>query len=481
MFTKKTHHPAAIVPTTVVLSAFAPSQESYLAELPTRFPGVEVIAGAALESQQLDHSAQQAALDKVIDTLDKYDEDHPHTGPMHIYLLDGQGLAGGDPQGEGTLRALVNSAMNQPYRTVAALMPEDRTITKAEELAPSTLLRQLADSVLSTEGVTILVGAAALEAFLVNPPVRSIEGTASIEGVGSAVALTTIFGGMIIAVAALIHYLGKGIEKLINAPRGGDESKKDVPVNHIATMCNAIEATYLSPGWLATKKMVVGVISGQGIVDRLHDGRALPTDIAKAASGHLKAANRLCNGFSQLYTPYAKKVNSTLEQMVAMFKKDGNAAAAIAYGEKTLKGIREPGSFFRGYSLVGFLGNPKFDHDHDANSLEFTDPTADIKVTALSAADVPKVAAALLGILREVPVLAGSSSPDPRIHDYEDDILSAADTNDLWQAMIGNDVANPYDHHYRLYHWNDVLHSTYESTLMVAKALELLLARSIQK
>lgn len=165
--------PKAAVAHTVILAAFTPSMESLAADVIKSHPHVGVAKNvAALETQQLDHSAEIAAMDDIKDTLDKYDEDHPHTGPLHVYLLDGQGAALMDQEnGDTPLRALVNAALKDKRKLVAALLPEDHSVSQVEDLNPSTLLRQLADTILSTESITVLVGKAAFEAFVTNPPI----------------------------------------------------------------------------------------------------------------------------------------------------------------------------------------------------------------------------------------------------------------------------------------------------------------------
>jgi hypothetical protein len=159
------------VPTTIVLAALTPAMESFAGDIIKTHPHVAVAKTvAALETQQLDHSAELAAIDEVKDTLDKYDEEHPHTGPLHVYLLDGQGKAVMDQEGEETpLKALVNAALRDKRRVVAALMPQDVNYKEVGDIPPAQLLRQLADTVLAMESIPVIVGKAAFEAFLANP------------------------------------------------------------------------------------------------------------------------------------------------------------------------------------------------------------------------------------------------------------------------------------------------------------------------
>ena len=162
--------PEKIAPT-VLLAALHPCMESIAEEAAAQHAHVAVTKTApALETQQLDNSAEEAAIDEVRDTLDKFDAEHPHTGPLHVYLLDGQSAALMDQEnGDTPVKALVNAAMRDPRRTIAALMPQDETYKVADDISPSTLLRQLANTILSTEGITVLVGKAAFESFIKDP------------------------------------------------------------------------------------------------------------------------------------------------------------------------------------------------------------------------------------------------------------------------------------------------------------------------
>jgi hypothetical protein len=180
------------VPTTIVLAAMTPAMESLALAVAKEHPHVVVATadkhytytpigkdGVALETQQLDHSAELAAIDEVKETLDKYDEEHPHTGPLHVYLLDGQGKAVMDQEGEQTpLKALVNAALRDKRRVVAALMPQDVNYKEVGDIPPAMLLRQLADTVLAQESIPVLVGKAAFEAFVAAPESLSPVGEA---------------------------------------------------------------------------------------------------------------------------------------------------------------------------------------------------------------------------------------------------------------------------------------------------------------
>lgn len=172
MFSLSQPKPAAApqVAPTLLLAGLTPACEAIAQDAVKQHKHVALTTVAALETQQLDHSAEEAALDEVKETLDKYDEEHPHTGPLHVYLLDGAGAAVMDQEGQDTpLKALVNAALSDPRRTIAALMPEDVNYKQTDDIAPSQLLRQLADTILSTESVVTLVGKAAFEAFVADP------------------------------------------------------------------------------------------------------------------------------------------------------------------------------------------------------------------------------------------------------------------------------------------------------------------------
>lgn len=118
------------------------SHESHLEYVKERLPGREIsfeaIDTASMETQQLQVAQRQAMIEGVKNQLAEYADKHPATGPVHIYLLDGKALASGDPDAQATLNALASSALADPKRTVAALLPEDPASQDAPESNPAT-------------------------------------------------------------------------------------------------------------------------------------------------------------------------------------------------------------------------------------------------------------------------------------------------------------------------------------------------------
>lgn len=158
----------SIAPPAPILAVESASLIDYAQDLKERY-GVVVCRqqlgyeSVGLETQQLDNSEKMAVMDRIKETINNYDNKHPHTGPTHIYLLDGRGMGNAD---DGVVDALITSSLRNPGSTLAALIPEDTRYSKPDDLSPSTMLRQLADRVLASEGVRCVVGKAALEAFL---------------------------------------------------------------------------------------------------------------------------------------------------------------------------------------------------------------------------------------------------------------------------------------------------------------------------
>ena len=155
----------SVAPAKPVLSVESASLIDYAESLKARF-GVHVFhqqLDAGLETQQLDNSEREAMIDRIKSTINDYDNKHPHTGPTHIYLLDGHGMGNAD---DGVVNALIASSLRNPSQTLAALIPENVNYTRPDDLSPASMLRQLADQVLASEGVRCVVGRKALEAFL---------------------------------------------------------------------------------------------------------------------------------------------------------------------------------------------------------------------------------------------------------------------------------------------------------------------------
>lgn len=110
----------------------APSMEGFVNKLMDSLPHVTVHHVKAehlgLESQQIDEAERKAMIMGVQTQLTDFAKAHPNTGPVHVYLLDGKGLAAGDEGSQATLSALAAAAMNDPTNTVAAFLPEDESI-----------------------------------------------------------------------------------------------------------------------------------------------------------------------------------------------------------------------------------------------------------------------------------------------------------------------------------------------------------------
>lgn len=148
-----------------VLSVESASLIDYAENLRERF-GLSIFRqqlDTGLETQQLDNSEREAMMDRIKSTINDYDNKHPHTGPTHIYLLDGRGLGNAD---DGVVNALISSSLRNPSHTLAALIPENTSYASPDDLSPSSMLKQLANRVLASEGVRCVVGKRALEAFL---------------------------------------------------------------------------------------------------------------------------------------------------------------------------------------------------------------------------------------------------------------------------------------------------------------------------
>lgn len=164
---------ATVEAVSLVLTPFTPAMEEAAKEYASRYPHVVALPLApkvAVESQELDHSAELAALDEVRDTIDKFNEEHPYTGASQVYMMDGEQTAYMDPEGNQTaMRALVTAALNNKAKVVAALLPTDTRVSHLGHIPAAFALRQLAESMVSMENVTLLVGKAAFESFLKDP------------------------------------------------------------------------------------------------------------------------------------------------------------------------------------------------------------------------------------------------------------------------------------------------------------------------
>lgn len=122
----------AAAPRAAVAVIGAPSMEGFVNRLMDSVPNVTVQYVKAecfgLESQQIDEATRKAMIMGIQTQLSDFAKAHPNTGPVHVYLLDGKGLAAGDEGSQATLSALAAAAMNDPTHTVAAFLPEDESI-----------------------------------------------------------------------------------------------------------------------------------------------------------------------------------------------------------------------------------------------------------------------------------------------------------------------------------------------------------------
>lgn len=171
---------ASVEAVSLVLTSFTPAMEEAAKEYASRYSHVAALPfspKAAVESQELDHSAELAALDEVRDTIDKFNEEHPYTGASQVYMLDGEQTAYMDPEGNQTaMRALVTAALNNKSKVIAALLPTDTKVSHLGQIPMALTLRQLGESMVSMENVTVLVGKAAFESFLKDPEGYAPEG-----------------------------------------------------------------------------------------------------------------------------------------------------------------------------------------------------------------------------------------------------------------------------------------------------------------
>ncbi len=367
MFPYRKASPFKAVPS-MTLAITAPHLSGLVADLQSRMPHIAFVQTAALESQQQDAADRQAAIDSVEKTIDEYDNEHPHTGPLHVYMLDGKGAVGMDDESESALRALMHSAINSPTRTIAALMPEDNTVTKKEDLSMSTMLRQLADSVLSTEGVTLLVGKAALEAYLENPSTvnfkQATDGLIDTPVTESLVGVAVI-GGLIAAIAgwnklsankrkreagerATDHPLGEGVHTL----------------NEVAfeNMAKQFEKTFFDPKWYSAHPLREGRISAGGIAEYLMDGQRVAANPAQSVQKDYAKVTAILRGTEALVNPYLKdleKLSTEALHHLAEGKQSEDYTRVGKYLEAQMPTIRRPEQ--RGtIPTAELLGNLKY-------------------------------------------------------------------------------------------------------------------------
>lgn len=103
-----------------------PTMESLLSELRDSFENYtfEVnVPMVALESQQQDEDRKTIIADQVKKEIEESLNRKEETGPLQLFLLDGNGLAGGDTASQATLRALAKASLISPSNVIAAVLP----------------------------------------------------------------------------------------------------------------------------------------------------------------------------------------------------------------------------------------------------------------------------------------------------------------------------------------------------------------------
>lgn len=250
-----------------VLVAASPQGQALAQSLAQRYP-LNIQGGNwALESQQQDEAAKQAALDEVKQTIAQYDKDHPATGPLHVYLMDGKVAASTDDDGSAMMRALVSRALTAPSRTVAALLPEDTSCTSVDDLSPGSMLGALAATVLAVEGLTLVVGQAALESVLdahLNPSAEEDADAVALEGMGD-------------AVRAFRRFFSSRARHPDGLPRSPN-------LDVSAVVAKDYAKTYLNPGWLSNQSLRTESLNGHGIAEHLVVNGQLPANPADAVT-----------------------------------------------------------------------------------------------------------------------------------------------------------------------------------------------------
>lgn len=303
------------------------------------------------------------------------------------------------------------------------------------------------------------------------------ETRVSQESIVASIVATVVSGALLVAALAVFHFAMKMTEKLFNwvGKKVSDRIALSKELKKQAgELKTVLSKTYLNPEWLDKQQFVQGPISGQGIVDRLVQGNKLPKDVPDAVRGHL---NAVINFLQALHAPmrqYATKINAVWDKMTTF----ENINAAIEYGEKELQGIRTPAQFLN-FKSNGLLGNPKLVREHGDLTLVFEGAKSEIALPALTRDQVQKVAQVLLELTDSSVKFNELLSFKPAAYDYEDDQFSG-ENEDLWQQMIGQDIADHYSHNHHESEWLGVLWESVDSVGDLAKALELWLSRSIK-
>lgn len=509
MFQMTPKHPSFVpaetvapVRTTLVLHGLTADLESLVKTHP--YAATAQAYQAALESQQLDHSAQQAAEDEVEDTLDKYASDHPRTGPMHVYLLGNPGAASFDQDHETTpMKALVNAALRNKSKLVAALMPEDETVFQIADIPLSLTLRQLADTVLAQESIPVLVGKAAFESFIQDPAayLRRLERrsrlTPAMEADAGVVTSLSILG----AVAAL--NIGFWVHDKLKAWRH-DRTLKGLPDSEkrkldqstdVRDAITQLKHSYGNPAWYDKQTFAQGEVSGLGIRDYLLAGTEITHDPAGAVTHHLAAVHENFGKIVGAVDAYAKRVNPIAEEMIKKFNAGATSKEVVAWAEGKLKTVPEPLAGVA-FNLKGMLGNPVVTHDHDEWNIDFawhahqyssTVVESDSKIPALSKEQAKAAGLALVKLLEAVADYMTNWSYDDGpmdIYEMAERVGSSPEDaerfDDLWEAMIDN-VSQHYWHSDLEGKYDTLRYFMINSLPEVAMGLERWIHRSIVK
>lgn len=495
------------------VTAVGKGLESYLDTVKTANPHI-AFGTPAVESQQLDNSKRTAELDEMRDTLSKYDEEHPHTGPLHVYLLDGVGVATMDQDAQSSLRALVSHVLNCPHRTVAALLPEDSRVAKLEEISPSTMLRQLADTVLSTEGLTVLVGKQAFESFLANPEAhgnfkKATDGSLSVanesmanvlkEIVISVVALAATVG-IVAAIGAGFVALGNGFQYLYGKVVGDEEdvNRAQAATEHtLKDMAKLVHETYANPAWVEKAKFTTGMVSGKEILAPLSDHGKLPEPrghLIARINAHAQETLTVANWYVAHVGPWSKAATAIGKWILAEVKKtpEPDVDFILETADDRLEALGEPWLDIR-VNTSHLLGDAEFRpfKDHAENQLYFVTDGEEGKdyqageVPALDAAGVASIAKVLLHALDTLEKAGKKfdAASDVLLDGESDfDVEYGTEGNTVWDEISDNDgpTMRAFYHHDRYNRFGYLEWSLMDQQLKIAKALHLWLSRSVK-
>lgn len=325
-------------PVTYPVTVIAPAAlESFVEDMRKHFPQLSITQGnPSLETQQLDNSRARQEEEAIVDVVQKHhDHEKPITGPVQIFLLDNKGVVSNDDGAESTtLKALINATLSDPTRTVAALMPESTHVNHPDDLAPNTLLRQIAGTVLSTEGVTTLVGLEALSAFLRNPQSHMADAcTASNEASAKDIAIGVAGVG---AVAAILGGMGFLIHQ------GIKEQQRWAAIP--GRLRNAMRATYLSDAWLKAQTFIREPVSSHGIAHYLATQHAMPKDPLKVIHDTMEASRQMRGHYLGHVEQYVRDLNNVAEGTRRGDSVLGAVGALFPQAEKARQTLNTSGS-----------------------------------------------------------------------------------------------------------------------------------------